>query len=305
MALRACTDDAHCALFYNDAHERRDGIARFLEPAVRGGDPVAVCLPAAGVDPVIEHIDALGVSYELLVAASNPARIIPAVGELLERQTGRTLHYIEEPIWPGRPSDESWEAARHEGLVNLAWPGAAIRVLCLYDAQGLEPDLLAAAEATHPTVVREGHRELSRSFEDGEVQLPGGELHPPPDDAEALCFDRGHLAGVRRLVRERGERGGLPPQRADDLVLAVDELASNTIRYARGRGRLRVWHEQGRIVCEVQDPGRIRDPLAGRRRPGLAADGGVGLWAVNQLCDLVQLRSDGDGTVVRVHMALR
>jgi hypothetical protein len=35
-----------------------------------------------------------------------------------------------------------------------------------------------------------------------------------------------------------------------------------------------------------------------------AVDGGRGLWMVNQLCDLVQLRSFPDGAAVRVHMYL-
>jgi hypothetical protein len=34
------------------------------------------------------------------------------------------------------------------------------------------------------------------------------------------------------------------------------------------------------------------------------AEGQRGLWLVNQLCDLVQLRSPDDGVVVRLHAAL-
>ena len=35
---------------------------------------------------------------------------------------------------------------------------------------------------------------------------------------------------------------------------------------------------------------------------GLAVPGGRGVWMANQLCDLVQVRSSDDGTVVRLHM---
>ena len=45
-------------------------------------------------------------------------------------------------------------------------------------------------------------------------------------------------------------------------------------------------------------------PLAGRRRPA-DATGGHGLWIVYQVCDLVELTSDANGTTVRMHMALR
>jgi hypothetical protein len=38
--------------------------------------------------------------------------------------------------------------------------------------------------------------------------------------------------------------------------------------------------------------------------PPRTADRGRGLWLVNQLCDLVELRSDEEETVVRLHMTL-
>jgi hypothetical protein len=50
--------------------------------------------------------------------------------------------------------------------------------------------------------------------------------------------------------------------------------------------------------------GTISDPLAGRRRPAPGALGGHGLWLVHQVCDQVELRSDGSGTTIRMHMAI-
>jgi len=51
---------------------------------------------------------------------------------------------------------------------------------------------------------------------------------------------------------------------------------------------------------EFSDSGRVTDPLAGRLMPTLEQTGGRGVYLVNQLCDLVQLRSSDHGTVVRV-----
>ena len=67
---------------------------------------------------------------------------------------------------------------------------------------------------------------------------------------------------------------------------------------------LRVWAEDGSLVCEVTDEGVIADPLVGRRRPVLDRAGGRGLWIANQLCDLVQVRSGAAGTTVRLHARL-
>jgi anti-sigma regulatory factor (Ser/Thr protein kinase) len=56
------------------------------------------------------------------------------------------------------------------------------------------------------------------------------------------------------------------------------------------------------VVCEVTDAGYFDQPLAGRRRPDADRVGGRGMWLVNQLCDLVQVRTLPEGTVVRMHL---
>jgi hypothetical protein len=67
---------------------------------------------------------------------------------------------------------------------------------------------------------------------------------------------------------------------------------------------VRIWREDGAVLCEVAGPGRFDDPLAGRRRPLPTEVRGRGLWIVNQLCDLVQLRNRPDGNVVRIRLDL-
>src|SRR5262249_36803302 len=109
-------------------------------------------------------------------------------------------------------------------------------------------------------------------------------------------------------------RAGLEAYRAKELTLAVHEIASNAVRHAGGTGRLRVWTlEPGldgpaAVVAEVADHGPvvgpIADPMVGRERPATGLDSGRGLWLANQLCDLVQLRTSPDGTVVRMHVLL-
>ncbi len=84
----------------------------------------------------------------------------------------------------------------------------------------------------------------------------------------------------------------------------MDELASNSIRHGGGVGLLRCWREADTLLCEVHDAGQIEAPLVGRSRPTPEARCGRGVWLVNQLCDLVQIRSAAAGTVVRVHKCL-
>jgi anti-sigma regulatory factor (Ser/Thr protein kinase) len=110
------------------------------------------------------------------------------------------------------------------------------------------------------------------------------------------------LSQVRSLAEAQAKEAGLPDDRVVDFVLAVSEVAANTIRHARSPGSIRIWSDDQAITCEIRDEGIITDPLAGMRKPSPDATGGHGLWLVRQVCDLVELHSDGDGTIVRLHM---
>ena len=112
------------------------------------------------------------------------------------------------------------------------------------------------------------------------------------------------LAAVRAVVYRHARQAGLPESRAIDLVLAVSEVAANTVRHTKSPGSLKIWYDTDEIVCQIQDEGTITDPLAGRRQPSLEAMGGHGLWIVNQVCDAVEMRSDETGTTIRLHMDL-
>lgn len=298
----------HQALFYGDDREYLDGLLRFITPALKAGEPVAAAIPPprgellrGALGGYAEEVEILDV-YEL---GRNPARIIPAVERRLATHEGAVLHYVGEPIWPGRSTEEIQEATKHEALINLAWPGTPIRALCAYDAAQLPSQVLADAELTHPTVIREGEEHVSPAYRGAVVPLRSDQPLPPlPAETVELAFGLDQLRRARALVRERADAAGMTPERAEDLVLAISELATNAIRHGRGSGVLRVSTQPDRLICHVEDGGHIQDPLAGQRLPRPDTAGGIGLWAVNQLCDLVEVRSSPDGTSVRAHALL-
>jgi anti-sigma regulatory factor (Ser/Thr protein kinase) len=299
------TTPAHCALFYRGEADYVQGVTDFLEPALERGEPIAVA--AANSEPLADQLDEAGAAYQLLDMTEfgrNPARIIPGVEAMLANHGGQILHYVGESIWPGRSPQEIREAVRHEALVNLAWPEAPIRALCPYDQSNLDPSVLLDAQRTHPSVISDGHERPSRIYAAGRMP-PGSrqDLDPPPAGALALGFASGDLPIVRAVVTGKAASSGLSGQRASDLVLAVNELATNTIRHAGGSGVLRVWDDAFGVVCQVEDAGHIDDPLAGQHVPRLEEPGGLGLWTVHQVCDLVEVRTAADGTVVRLHMS--
>jgi anti-sigma regulatory factor (Ser/Thr protein kinase) len=129
-------------------------------------------------------------------------------------------------------------------------------------------------------------------------------LPAPTSDAMYHTY-RTDLSQVRALVQQEARAAGLSEGRASDLVLAVSEVAANTLRHTQSWGTLAIWHDEDEVVCEIHDAGTITDPQVGWHKPPPGASGGHGLWLVRQVCDLVELTSDANGTTVRMHMTLR
>jgi len=298
----------HAALFYRTEDDYVTPIAGFLREGLEAGEPAFVAVPAAKAALLREALgpDAGRVRFaDMTAMGRNPAWIIPRVRAFVDEHSGRHVRYVGEPVWETRTAAELREATKHEALINLAFAGADADILCPYDTARLDPAVIAQAHQTHPELLCDGLREASAAYS-GPLGLPSSCSSPlpcPPHDAMSFTYTT-DLSEVRALVEKHARDAGLTDARAADLVLAVSEVAANTLRHARSPGTLSIWRDDDEIVCEIHDEGTITDPLAGRRRPAPDAAGGHGLWLVHQLCDLVELRSDSNGTTVRMHMAL-
>lgn len=109
------------------------------------------------------------------------------------------------------------------------------------------------------------------------------------------------LAAVRAFVRSRAAALGLPERRVEMLALAVSELATNTLQYTSGGGRVRVWAGSGQLYCDVVDGGPMRS--IGDMPPASAVSG-RGLAIVRRVADDVDIIPEPGGTLVRVRMNL-
>jgi anti-sigma regulatory factor (Ser/Thr protein kinase) len=112
------------------------------------------------------------------------------------------------------------------------------------------------------------------------------------------------LAAVRELVRRCAEEADLSEKRVIDLVIAVSEVAANTVQHARSAGTIDIWRNADEFICQITDEGVMADPLAGSSAPRLDAASGFGLWMVKQVCDKVDVHSDQSGTTICMHMNL-
>lgn len=298
----------HLALFYDSDQEYLDGVMQFIGAPLAAGEPVAAAVPPDHARLLRERLNGSADKVRMLdmfELGRNPSRIIPEVEAMLAACDGARLYFVGEPIWPGRSQEEIQEATKHEALINLAWPEAPISVLCPYDCSALGPEVLEDAERTHPHVIHGGKTAPSDAYRGPTIpQTCDQPLPAPPADARSIAVTTGGLSQARTLVAEVANSAGLSDDRTGDLVLVASELGANAIRHGEGAAILHIWSDSNQVSCQVQGPGRIADPLAGRRRPPLVAAGGLGLWMVNQLCDLVEARTGEDGTTVRAHVSL-
>ena len=298
----------HMALLYNGPAEYLLALVPFIRAGRARGEAIVVAIPNGNGQLLRRELD--GESADLTLTdmtqlGRNPARIIPELLGFAERNPGRRALCIAEPAWPGRSAAELEESARHEDLANLAFHEVPATLLCPYNTAAIKRPVLAHVERTHPVLVSGGHEHPSSRYSSRHVRLPPGRRLPaPPARAQTLGYER-DLRPVRRFVAASGHRAGMTAERITDLVIAVNELAANTLRHTSGDGTLTVWHTSAELLCQVQDSGVIADPLAGYRMPRADVAGGKGLWLVNQLCDLVERRAGIAGTVTRLHMRLR
>jgi anti-sigma regulatory factor (Ser/Thr protein kinase) len=133
----------------------------------------------------------------------------------------------------------------------------------------------------------------------GPLGAPGGSAGPILD----LAFDSGSLSGLRAAVKAFADRAGLPERRAQEVVIAVHELAANAVHHGAGAGRLRVWNPAGVLHCQVEDG----DLLASSEAPlhPLPILPGHGLWVARHVADQLRVLSGARGTCATVTFGLR
>ena len=297
---------SHYAYFYDDERDYLSYLSAFALAGLRTAEPVFVAVPGRKAALLRERLG--GESPLLRYGAiaetgRNPARLIPELRAFVDEHRGQRVRYVSEAIWPGRSAAELCEATRHEALMNLAFASAAATIVCPYDVGGLAPSVVGGAQRTHPAVLRDGRTQSAAGYA-GRGVIPvecEDPLPAPPADAQVIAYETS-LRQVRDLVARHCAALRMADERITNLVIAAGEITANTLRHTRAGGTFWVWHTGKEIICQAQDQGWIADPLAGRQRRS-PEDSGHGLWVVNQVCDLVEIRtSQAAGTIIRLHI---
>jgi len=312
----------HEALLYAGEAEFVSATSTFIREGLAASEAVLAVVDARKIGLLRSALGDQAGAVEFAdmgAVGRNPGRILDAWYRFAAERAGpgTGARGIGEPVSPSRSAAELVECQLHEALLNVAFPPQpAWTLLCPYDTATLSTEAVAEARRTHPFLRTGTDSGASADFAGEGYGGPGAPSSPwqfrdplpePPAGAGTveLTIGEASLSVLRRRVLAHAADAGASPARAGDLSLAVSELATNSLRHGGGHGRLRLWTDGTKLTCEVADTGHITDPLAGRRRPTSRQLHGRGLWLVQQLCDLVQVRTEPGGTVVRVQVPLR
>ncbi|MFQ6394509.1 anti-sigma factor RsbA family regulatory protein [Nocardia sp. KC 131] len=299
----------HPALFYRDTEEYLAGTVGFIRAGLAADEPVAVSVPGPNLALIRTELGSDAAEVRLMdmtVEGRNPGRIIPGVlRAFADSHPAGRVRIIGEPIWAERSATEYPACAQHEALINAAFTGREVTILCPYDTERLELSVLADAYATHPLVIDADGERASRTYDpDHIVDRYNQPLPEPPAAAAVLAFDAATLPDARHLAAGIARSMGLSTDRTIDIELAVAETTTNSVVHGGGQGTMAIWIEADQLLCQVRDAGHISDPLAGRLPADPLRPGGRGLLLVNHLIDLVRIYTGEHGTTIQMHLNL-
>ena len=297
----------HSALIYRSDQAFAEVAVPFVEQAIAAGEPVLVTVQEPNLESLRSALGGeaggvtlLGVDEWFETSAGTRDKLARWARE---KGAGGT-RVIWEPPWATGSKAQVRDWARHEAVSNLAFEGMGVDFICAYDARVLPPEILEHARNTHPVLAEPGgHSDSDRYEEPGDFcRRLDSRIRPIDEEPAAVVdFDLADLSGLRRLVGAMAAAVGISGVRAEGLVLAVNEIASNAVVHGSTPATLRVWPGETEFVCEISDSGAgIEDPLAGQLIPPTDGIGGRGIWLARMLCDAVEIRSEA-GCTVSIH----
>lgn len=297
----------HEAFLWHDGAEFIDGMVTFVEEGLAADESVMVALISEHADWLRDGLGPLAASVhfeDMRTLGRNPACLIPAWQQFLDRHSGpgRPARGIGEPIWVGRRPEEILECQLHEALLNVAFGAdTPFWLICPYNGHRLDDQVISEAYRSHHAILDVQTYRGSTSY-GGRAHIDAlfhAQLPALTGEPAAIHFTEHNLPEVFAFVLQRACAADLWSDSALALAVAARQLAADSLHRGAEAGVVRVGSTAGGVVCDVVDDTVVDDVLAGRRSE--TNDDDRGLWAANQSCELVSIRSTEWGTTVRLH----
>jgi len=307
----------HTAAFHGSAGDLLDQLAPLVEQALERDEPLVIALQPATERALAERLDGRLASEDRLVRLRQPDDG-PAGASAQTLAAGWALELRAMSIAKGRPvtvlnehtaaldgaDGRFWTEL--DAALNVALADLPVRITCFYPELPLHLEILDGARRNHPLLLTDGELRHNPGHHDPRAVLAARPAAPPPllgPPDVRLSFSAWQLHDVRTSVERALSGHAYERERVEDIVLAVNELATNAVEHGTPEAQLSLWTGGHGLLCEIDDGGTLRDPLPGLQAPHPAEPRGRGVWIARQLCDSLHVWADGRGTHVRVHAA--
>jgi anti-sigma regulatory factor (Ser/Thr protein kinase) len=305
----------HAAGFHGSATALLDQLVPLAEQALKRDEPLVTALQPATERALADRLDDELASDERIVRLRPPdgdpagasAQTLAARWALelraLSVAKGRPVTVLNEHTTALDGADgRFWTEL--DAALNVALADLPVRITCFYPELPLHLEIIDGARRNHPLLITDGELRHNPGHHDPRAVLTARPAARPPvlgPPDVRLSFSAWQLHEVRTTVERALSGHGYERERLEDIVLAVNELATNAVEHGTPEAQLSLWTGQHGLLCEVDDGGTLRDPLPGLQAPHPAEPRGRGVWIARQLCDSLHVWADGRGTHVRVH----
>jgi len=301
----------HAAGFHDSEHDLLQQLLPLVTAGLERGEPVAI----AGRPSTMEAVyDTFGGVPGLLQLAP-PEGSDGGSGQTLAGRRARQLRELTHSAGAVNVISEHWN--RFDGLdggfwteldaaMNVACADLPVHITCFFPEMPLHLEIIEGARRNHPRLLVAGEHRHNPDFRAPREVLtewpaPAPVLLGAPD--MQMVFGAWQLNDVRNAVERSLLSFGYGRDRAEDVVLAVNEVATNAVEHGAGEALISMWEASDGFLFEVQDAGPLQDPLPGLRAPHPSEPRGRGVWIARQLCDSLHVWPDRSGTHVRMRAA--
>jgi anti-sigma regulatory factor (Ser/Thr protein kinase) len=298
---------AHVAVLYGSDAQLRNLLLPYLAGALGRREEVLLAISVTAERVLRDALgDAAGsvqwggpgLSYDRL------GRMFAAFGDYLEQRhrAGLPAHVIGEPD-ADISADRLSQYLRHLSMASEVYAVYGCPMLFLWDERRYPPEVMAHVRAVHPLLLGSGgpitNAEYCAPFDYLTANTPSAPAAPIDPDLDMLLDSAEGLAVLRRRLRSWGTDAALCDRDTDDIVIAVDEIATNALEHGQPPARVRGWSTTDAVFVRVDDHGRTGiPPTIGYVRPPTDAQRGRGVWMARHLADVLTTHHNSTGTTV-------
>lgn len=301
----------HVAGFFAAREHLLRQLVPLVESALQRGEPVAVAVSP----PTEAALHAAVGNPPGLIVLPRPAEPYAESAQTVAADRARELRELTASAGPATMVSEHWSVldgadgtfwTELDAALNVALADLPIELFCFFPEMPLHQAILDGALRNHPLLLGDGalrHNREHQSPRDVLAERPAAAPMLLGAPEVQLTFGAWQLGEVRDAVEKVLLAADYSSSRAEDVVLAVNEVATNAVEHGAGEARMCLWAGIEGFVCEIHDSGALRDPLPGLQAPHPSEPRGRGVWIARQLCDSLHVWADGRGTHVRMRAA--